>query len=169
MEKTLEIFKNDIFIMISGSVTLLTIVGFAYIVILWAKGAIPVLIRMGMGLATRKIGIFSNNNYDSLKDLLKDSKLFKVENIFQIHTDSIGRAETMTVLLLDWDSMGDQLDAILQIKNDAVPLLVYSDHNIPKEVFNKIRNERNTTVVNFRGRLLNDLVAAMITTDYKSK
>lgn len=39
--------------------------------------------------------------------------------------------------------------------------------SIPNEIRNKISNNPNTTIVNFRGRLLNDIITTLITTSYK--
>jgi len=41
--------------------------------------------------------------------------------------------------------------------------------DIDKDMLYKINQERSSTVVNFRGRLLSDILISMITTSYKTK
>lgn len=62
--------------------------------------------------------------------------------------------------------MGD----ILFMKPDECALVVYAPYDqgrIPDEQMKKLDGKRHTAVTNFRGRLLNDIVASMITTSYE--
>jgi hypothetical protein len=63
------------------------------------------------------------------------------------------------------------LNAILSAKKDGTALLIYAPQEegfIPKEDIAKINQHRNVIVVNFRGRLLNDIVTSLITTSYET-
>jgi hypothetical protein len=82
--------------------TLVLIGGIAYAVTLWARGVIPALLRLGNGLAKRKIAIFAKgDNMSSLTDLLADSKLFRKKNICEIKKkQDVGRAEGASVYLV---------------------------------------------------------------------
>ena len=42
-------------------------------------------------------------------------------------------------------------------------------NSIPNNIKDKINNTSNTTVVNFRGRLLNDIITTLITTSYEKR
>jgi hypothetical protein len=55
------------------------------------------------------------------------------------------------------------------MKDDATPLIVYCPRTdrISNADMEKIDGHRNTAISNFRGRLLNDIVTAMITTSYE--
>jgi len=135
------------------------------------SGILPVLIRLGRGLAKRKIAIFAKGDrLQSLKALLLDSKLFKVKNIKEISSVSdVGRAECCTVFLVFWDDWKDDIEIILDEKYDSTALVVYAPlelGNIPQKRMYEIGERRNVTVTNFRGRLLNDIVVSMITTSY---
>jgi len=47
-------------------------------------------------------------------------------------------------------------------------ILIFSQEEglIPREDLGKINQHRNVIIVNFRGRLLNDIVTSLITTSY---
>ncbi|MBI4085670.1 MAG: hypothetical protein HY433_00255 [Candidatus Liptonbacteria bacterium] len=140
--------------------------------ILWARGITPVLLRLGNGLAKRKIAIFAKGeNVGSLRNLLLDSKLFNQKNICEItKLDDIGRAENAALYLVFWHDWATNIEEILRQKSDQCALVVYAPYDlsrIPDEQMKNLDGKRHTAVTNFRGRLLNDIVASMITTSYE--
>lgn len=142
---------------------------------LFVRGIAPVLWRLGNGLARRKIAIFAKgDNAASLENLLSDSKLFRPKNIIKIHTSGdIARAEPASVYLMLWhDWSQDDIKEILWQKPDRCALVVYAPYDkgpVPREQMVELDGKRNTTVTNFRGRLLNDVVLSMITTSYEDR
>ena len=135
--------------------------------ILWVRGISPVLVRLGNGLARRKIAIFAKGEMlPSLGALLDDCKLFSKANIVPIGTTGdIRKAENASVYLLNWMDFRDDIDEILRLKKDQTPLIIHAPPGeIPRDMMAKIADARNVSVCNFRGRLLNDLVTGMITT-----
>ena len=153
--------------LISSAILLITIiVGIA----LWVTGILPVLLRLGNGLARRKISIFAKaDKQSSLKDLLLDSSLFLPQNIHGIAAKGdIKRAEETTLFLVCWEDWGEEIQDILQLKTDKTALVIYAlPGSIPHGIMKALDEERNVVVTNFRGRLINDLVICMITTGYK--
>jgi|SRR3989344_1296289 len=152
--------------------TVIVIITFIYGVILWFKGILPAMYRLGNGFSKRKIAIFAkNDNFNSLNDLLIDSGLFNKRNICHIaKKEDIGACEKSTLYLMYWHDFSDSIDEILSKKKDNCPLIVYSPKNqppIPQGQVEKIDGHRNTALSNFRGRLLNDIVTALITTSYE--
>ncbi len=82
------------------------------------------------------------------------------------------QSEKATLFLVFWPDWQDDIQEILNKKDDGVALIVYAppDPNtgqIPRDKTALLDSYRNTILVNFRGRLLNDIVASMITTSYK--
>jgi len=132
-------------------------------------GISPALFRLGRGLAKRKIALFSTGR--DLRNLLLDSKLFKEKNIVDVtKPNEIGRAEAegATVYLMNWTEFADNVEQIIRQKKDTTPLVILAKPgSIPRDTMTKIGEARNTSVTNFRGRLLNDLVSAIITTGYQ--
>lgn len=114
---------------------------------------------------------FCQRRLNSLRSLLTDSKLFRKNNIFEITTTrDIGKAEEASVYLVFWHDWADDIAQILEKKPDACALIVYAPYEkgrIPDEQMKNLDGKRHTAVTNFRGRLLNDIVTAMITTSYE--
>jgi hypothetical protein len=151
--------------------TVVLIFGIAYAIFLWFRGILPAILRLGNGLAKRKIAIFAKgDNVSSLKSLLSDSGLFKQKNIFDItNSNDLGKAEEASVYLVYWHDWADNINQILEKKPDKCALVVYAPYDkgrIPDEQMKNLDGKRHSAVTNFRGRLLNDIVTAMITTSY---
>jgi hypothetical protein len=166
MEKILKILD-----LIGYISTGIVVIAFFTGITLWFRGIFPAVFRLGNGLAKRKIAIFAKqDNLSSLKNLLIHSKLFKEKNICEItKKEDIGMCEDATLYLVFWHDCSDYIDMILQKKPDSCALIVYSPRNmepIPAQQMENLDGHRNTAVSNFRGRLLNDIVTAMITTGY---
>lgn len=139
---------------------------------LWYTGVSPALKGLGNGLAKRRIALFAKNaDLDGLRQTLLRSELFRDANIINVQQPAdIGSSEDASVFVVNWPDWSEQIDTILQKKKDRVPLIVYCPRTadpIPPEIMRKIDGHRNTAVSNFRGRLLNDIVTAMITTSYE--
>jgi hypothetical protein len=162
----------DILDAISRVTTVVFLLTILWAIYLWFKGILPAMLRLGNGLAKRKIAIFAKgDNFDSLKDLLIDSKLFNQRNIARISSQGdLKKAEQQTLFLVYWSDWESDLDKIVKLKKDGTALVVYAPQEkgfIPKEQMTLLNNERNVMVTNFRGRLLNDIVVSMITTGYE--
>ncbi|WP_013334946.1 hypothetical protein [Gloeothece verrucosa] len=141
-------------------------------IILWVRGILPVLLRLGNGLAKSRIAIFAKGEHLSiLTNLLKDSGLFTRINIIYISDKSdIGRSENVSLYLVFWHDWENDIDDILSQKKDRVPLIIYSPPNlgrIPDDKMRLLNEKRNTIVTNFRGRLLNDIMISLITGSYE--
>ncbi len=152
--------------------TLILLVGIIWGTALWVRGISPALYRLGSGLAKRKIAVFAKgDNVNSLRSLLTDSRLFREENIFEItNIGDLGKAEKASVYLVFWHDWSNDVSLILEKKPDACALIVYAPYEkgrIPDEQMKNLDGKRHTAVTNFRGRLLNDIVTAMITTSYE--
>ena len=153
--------------------TLLWILGIMSVVVFSVKGVLPVLYRLGTGLAKRKIAIFAAPTaYGELRQLLIDSKLFKPGNITHVHSPAeIDVAESASVFLVFWPDWATSLDPLLEARRPNVPCIVYAPQAsglIERTDVNRLdEHHRHTIVTNFRGRLLNDIVTAMITTSYE--
>lgn len=170
MQAVITFFNHPIFIVLGGLSTLLTLIAAVYAIYLVVKGIFPVWFRLGMGLSRRKIAVFAEDEFKGLNSMLVDSGLFQEANVIKIDKGSIKKAEGMTLFLLHWKSFENEIENILAMKGDSTALVVYAPQNegfIDKAIMEKINQERNSIVVNLRGRLLNDILVSMITTGYK--
>ena len=139
---------------------------------LWIKGILPVLLRLGNGLAKGKIAIFADNTHsESLEQLLCTSGLFRRNNIIKINdVNSLYRSETCSLYLVFWHDWQNEIDNILNQKKQGIPLIIYAPQElgfIPRDKMTQLNNQPNTIVTNFRGRLLNDIIISLITGSYK--
>lgn len=90
MAELAQYFDTDFFKIVGGISTLVMIVGFLVTAYYVLKGIVPVWIRLGMGLSKRKIAIFAEDGYTSLKDMFEDSRIFT--SVIQIHRNDIRKA-----------------------------------------------------------------------------
>jgi hypothetical protein len=151
--------------------TVVVVIAFIIGLVMWSRGIIPALLRLGKGLSNRRIAIFATSDHaSSLESLLLDSSLFRVKNITHILTSGdVGRAENSTLFLVYWPDWVDNIEQILVKKADDTALIIYAptgSQRISEENMSKLNKCRNVVVVNFRGRLINDIVVSMITTGY---
>lgn len=169
MQSVVAFFNHPFFIVVGGIATLVMIAGFLYVAYLILRGVLPVWYRLGVGLSKRKVAIFALTEFESLKSMLVDSKLFKEKNIVQIQENSLQKAETFTLFLVHWRDFQDKIGDILALKKDYAALVIYAPQNegiIEDPTLEKINSHRNAIIVNFRGRLLNDILISLVTTSY---
>lgn len=165
-------FFRQIMDIIGYAGTAWLIVSGAIIFIAWLNGILTPVWRLGNGLAKRKITIFAKgDNKESFKSLLSDSNLFKPKNI-QVITkiEDFGRCESSTLFLVVWDDFGDDISSILNRKSDKTALIIFSK---PSQLLEKdwsvLDQYRNVIIVNFKGRLLNDMLVSLMVTGYDKK
>jgi len=162
-------YNHPLFIIVGGLTVTLGVIGFLYKVICWILGITPIVIRLGIALWKRKVAIFGSVEvFESIKSSLLDSKIFKEKNIVHIKSDNIDKAKDETIFLVDWETSGDKIEQIFSArKNHQTAIVIYAKPaSIPQEKMSDIANRANTVVVNFRGRLLNDILTSLITTSY---
>jgi hypothetical protein len=139
-------------------------------IFLWAKGILPVILKLGNGLVKAKIAIFATGNeLDNFRDLLLKSDLFSPTNIIDITSyGEIGLAKDTSLYLVDWDNWQSDFNDILSQRGEkGKPIVIYAPpRTIPPEKMNELSVEQNLTVTNFRGRLLNDVMISLITGSY---
>ncbi|GAB1401109.1 hypothetical protein MASR1M68_00200 [Elusimicrobiota bacterium] len=165
-------FFNHPFFAVVGSITVLcTLVALLIRVFCWFFKVTPIVFKFGISLLDRKIAIFASQEvFNELKNCLIDSKIFQEKNIVHIQFSNLDKAKKQTIFLVDWESFKDKIDEIFVARRDEqVPIVVYAKPaSIPNDKMSVIANKTNTVVVNFRGRLLNDIVTSLVTTTYES-
>ena len=170
MNAIIAFFNHPFFIIVGGIASLFMIGAFAYTAYLIIKGVFPVWYRLGIGLSKRKVAVFASREaFESIKTSLVDSMIFKDKNVIPITLDNIDKAKDQTIFLIDWETFKEQIEQVFSArKNHQTAIVVYAKPaSIPPEKMIDIANRANTVVVNFRGRLLNDILTSLITTSYK--
>ncbi len=173
MQSIIDFFDNPFFTVFGGLSTVVIIVSFLWGVSLALMGILPVWYRLGTSLSRRKVAIFADAKYSDLKAMLVDSGLFKEKNIIKVERDSLKKAEQYDFYLVHYQPFKQEMNTILDMKKDTGALLVYApptqnrEERVSNEVVQRINSQRNSILVNMRGRLLNDVFLSMLTTGAK--
>lgn len=172
MQDIINFFNQPFFAIFGGIQTILFFVSLLLIIYSTIKGTLPIIWRLGTALNKRQIAIFgSAEAFAMLKDILKDSNLFNEKNICHIQHGSIDRAKTKTIYLVHWESFKTHIDEVLLARNDEqTPIVIFANPGvIPIDKMGVIGNKLNTIVVNFKGRLVNDIFVSLMTTNNNKK
>lgn len=147
-----------------GSISSLIIL--VAVVLAWIFGIYPILKRLGIGRWKRKIGIFANDaDFDKLKNSLTDSGVFRECNIEKLIESEIEQAKTQSLIIVEWSEFGKQIEQIYNYRStQTVPVIIFAaPGSINPDQIKDIANRPHTVVVNFRGRLLNDVLTSLMT------
>lgn len=178
METIYNFFNHPFFIIFGGITATLVILGFFINILFWILGIAPLLKRLGYGRWFRKIVIVADNDhYHSLKRDLVDSGIFREKNISHISSQTLSKVKDHNLLLIHYQSFNEAtIKSILAYKKSNAGMIFYypgfsprDGKEIPNDLRDQISNTENTTIVNFRGRLLNDIITTLITTSYGKK
>lgn len=141
----------------------------------WTMGIFMVMKRLGLGRWYRKVLIVSDaSNGESLKDDLVSSGVFREKNIRVVGENHVSEVKNYDLILLDYWAIEDTEKSLTAIKNKRshAGLVVYSPMKkgrIADKVTERINDEPFTTLVNMRGRLVNDLLITLMSTSYDKK
>lgn len=168
MDYLTSFFNQGIFIIYGGISICITLLSILYVFICWAIGISPVLIRLGLGLWQREIAIISNANaFSELKGILSYTKIFK--NIVHINPKNHEESKDKNLVIVDWESANKYVSEVIGERTSInTPIIIFAKPaTIPNEIMSVIANKPNIVVVNFKGRLLNDVLTCLITSSYK--
>lgn len=167
-----DCFNHPFFIIIGGLSTSIAVLVALYQVVRIGFGITPIVFRIGIALWKRKVAVFATAEvFNSLEATLTDTGIFKKKNVIHIPVENIDKAKNETVYVVDWDTFHDQIDHIFAARgsHQTPVIIIAKPGSIRPEIMIDIANRSNTVVVNFRGRLLNDILTSLITTSYEKK
>jgi hypothetical protein len=168
-KQILDFFNHPIFTIVGGFTVLIAIFNLFYRIIFTIVGISPLIIRIGKGIWRRKIGVIGNAEaFSTLSSCIHDSGIFKKSNIISIPIENLDKAKSFSVLLVDWESSKEHIESILinRKSHNTATIVFANSGTIPQDMMPKIANNSNTVVVNFKGRLINDLLNSLITTSF---
>jgi hypothetical protein len=169
IQPIIDFFNHPVFIIIGGLTVVFAAIGIIYRVVCIALGVTPVVFRIGKAIWRRKVAIIgSSEAFSSITDCITNTNIFKRNNVIHIPADNIEKVKEYTILLVDWETSENQIDQIfIARKNHNTAVIIYAKAgSIPNEKMAEIANRSNTVVVNFKGRLLNDILNSLITTSF---
>lgn len=165
---------TKIFLEIVGTLTtLIAVIAFLVAAISWLLGISPLLYRLGFGRWSRKISVLAaSDSFASIRNDLVSSGVFREKNIEQITNKSIAKVSDSNLLLVDYGSFTDkEMRTIISNKKSGAGMVVYfpdfsPTNHVPDDVMKLINNEPHSVLVNFRGRLINDILITLLSTSY---
>lgn len=173
MQQAIDFFSNGFFTVMGGVSSILFMFSIIIVVLQCVKGLFPVLWRLGRALNGRTIAFYvQDETGGDIRSLLEDSGVFKKKRIKVIVPSAADSGDKYSLHLVHYSSCRSCLADILKNVKSSHALVIYAPQNegtIPQKDLEEINKKRNVFVVNFKGRLLNDLVSAMITTSFPAK
>lgn len=169
----LELFINGVGML----TTVFAICLFIWAVASWFLGVYPLFLRIGFGRWTRKIAIAANTEkYASLRADLLETGIFREKNIYHIQNDSLAQIRVATLVLVHYQSFSEpEVKTILENKKTNAGFIFYFPEFTPPttvispEMMRAINNQQFTTIVNMRGRLINDILVTLLSTSYEKR
>jgi hypothetical protein len=172
----LNFFSHPFFTVVGGLFTIAAVAALLLSIVYWLLGISPLLWRLGLGRWLRSIAVLADaNTFASLKADLVASGVFREKKITHIPKEHLAKVNNHSLLLTNYQSFSEEeIKQILESKKSTAGLVIYfpefnSSNRIPDNLLQLIGSKENTTVVNFRGRLLNDIMTTLITTSYEKR
>ncbi len=143
------------------------------VVLLFLWGLLPVLWRFGNALVHKKIVIYAKgDNASDLNDLIREMDIFKGNIITVRSKDSVESAEKADIHLMRWCDAKVFLDKIVAKKKKNSAIIIYCPHEdgrLDDDAQKILNTYKHAVLVNFRGRLLNDIITSLVTIKYGKK
>ncbi|WP_165047491.1 MULTISPECIES: hypothetical protein [unclassified Adlercreutzia] len=141
-------------------------------VVLAVMGLVRPAYRFGKGIAWKKVFIVANDNTrQELKGDLERSGILRKRNI-RVKTDGqISDLAGARLLILEYGYLGEKkVQEIVSNKCSDCGVLIYAKHKeISDESMSKLNRSQHVSVVNFRGRLVNEILLLLISTSFARK
>ena len=175
MTSIIDFFDHPFFTILGGIASIISILTMLAIFIAWIFGIAPIAWKLGISRWSRKIGIASSDDiWHQLEADLINSGIFRKRNIERISATNISTVRNYSLILVHYKSFNEgQLREIFRTKRSESGMIVYypefhseEGDSITPEMIRQIHDRENSSVVNFRGRLLSDLVLTFITTSF---
>ena len=174
-----EFFNHSFFFVVGKLFTLIAVVSISITFISWVLGITLPLWRLGLGRWARKIAIVADDEtFNVLKIDLTASGIFREKNIKPITRKHLATVRNYSLVIVHYQSFSNEEDIrqLLNNKRSTCGMIFYypefnpaTGDKIPGKMIQEIGEKENTIVVNFRGRLLNDIIITLITTSYQKK
>lgn len=174
----IDFFNHPFFITVGGAFTLAAVFSLLLTFIFWVLGITPLLWRLGLGRWIRKIAIVADDLVcGELKKDLVDSGIFRESNVRPISKNHLSQIKNHSLILVYYQSFNEnEIRQMLNDKQSSAGMIFYfpefnpsEEKEISKSMVQEIGKKENTIVVNFRGRLLNDIITTLITTSYEKR
>lgn len=145
-------------------------------VIVWSRFIIPVLRRFGMVIWKRQIAIVSNDPslVTSIEIDLTSTHMLRKKNLCGIPINNLKDLPKYSVVIIDCGSFSEEakLAKVIDDMDASIGVVLYCRpgcKRLSDELMMKVNNSSRVILTNFRGRLVNDIVASLVSTPYEEK
>lgn len=141
-------------------------------VVLAIMGLVRPAFRFGKGIAWKKVFIVADGNTrQELKGDLERSGIIRKKNILEKTDGQISDLVGARLLVSEYGYLGEEnVDKIVSQKCSDCGVLIYAKHKeISDESMEKLNRAQHVSVVNFRGRLVNEILLLLISTSFARK
>lgn len=163
---------NMAFGLIGSVTTVATIISAAVIVFFAITGLLKAMWRFGIGVAWKKVFIVAEADArDELRGDLMRSGIVRKRNIETMTRGQTSNLKGARLIVLDYGYLKeDETVRIVSQKDSDCGVLVYAKPGaIPDEVMEKLNLSQHVSVVNFRGRLVNEVLILLLSTSFTRK
>ena len=163
---------NEALGLIGNACTAAAIVLVIIFVALSIMGLFKPAYRFGKGIAWKKVFIVADSNTrQELKSDLVRSGIIKRRNILEKTDGQISDLAGARLLVLEYGYLGAaKVQKIVSNKCSDCGVLVYAKpREIDDEVLAELNRSQYVSVVNFRGRLVNEILLLLISTSFARK
>lgn len=171
MEEAAQMIDN-VLGFIGNACTAAAIVLVAVFVALSIMGLFKPAYRFGKGIVWKKVFIVADaNTRQELKGDLVRSGIIKKRNIVEKTDGQISDLTGARLLVLEYGYLGaDKIQKIVADKCSDCGVLIYANpREIDDELMAKLNRSQHVSVVNFRGRLVNEILLLLISTSFSRK
>lgn len=144
-------------------------IGFIFLAVM---GLVRPAYRFGKGIAWKKVFIVADSNTrQELKGDLERSGIIRKRNILEKTDGQISDLTTARLIILEYGYLGEEkIQEIVSSKCSDCGVLIYAKpKEISDESMSQLNRSQHVSVVNFRGRLVNEILLLLISTSFARK
>ena len=144
--------------------TVVTFLGLVALIVACAKGLFPILVRFGINRSKLKIAVVAENvnKYEEIKQTLAKNKLIPRSNIDWVIPEMTKDIDKYSAVIICEDAL-DILENIIGCLPSKTCLIVYTPKlQLDEKQRQVLQKQPVSALVNFRGRLLSDVMAMLV-------
>ena len=162
--------NHPIIIIISFFINVITFFSTIYFMFKFSEKPIKIVFKFSKNIMQCRIAIYSNPDRD-LNSTIKSMNVFEEKNIRTIiPNNDINIGKDSNLLVINYEDFSDRILKIIdECRNSTkIPVIIFANPGAiqPITLLNEITNRNNLTIVNYKGRLLNDIITSLITTEF---
>ena len=157
---------NPVLNVISWLITLITAAGLFITVFLIVSGLFKPMVRLGLSRSMQNICIVGTPEHTRVvKEDLADSCVVPKRRLKELTEKSLESVDDSAILIACADGLndGEVLEAV-QSKGKMAGAIMYTTNRLDDSFRNKLNKHQHVSMVNMRGRLINEIMALYMTT-----